>query len=129
MLMIVRERRREIGVLKAIGSSNIRIVGQFVTEALTLTLAGSVIGAGGVLLSTPSQAPHHQLRRRRRRSGPGGGFTRRCPGIGLGGQSFQNLSCCGLRYPLYGPGYILAVLGSAPPALPSPVRPADNEGE
>jgi putative ABC transport system permease protein len=44
MVMIVRERRREIGILKAIGASNVRIVLQFMTEALTLTLTGAVIG-------------------------------------------------------------------------------------
>ena len=44
MVMIVRERRREIGILKAIGASNTRIMLQFVSEALTLTLLGAVIG-------------------------------------------------------------------------------------
>ena len=54
MLMIVRERRREIGVLKAIGSSNSRISAQFVIEALTLTLMAAVVGViAGVILSNP----------------------------------------------------------------------------
>lgn len=44
MVMIVRERRREIGVLKAIGASNTRVIGQFMTEAITLTIAGALIG-------------------------------------------------------------------------------------
>lgn len=44
MIMIVRERRREIGVLKAIGLSNLRIMGQFVSEALTFTLLAAAIG-------------------------------------------------------------------------------------
>ncbi|MGD0284686.1 MAG: FtsX-like permease family protein [Candidatus Saccharimonadales bacterium] len=44
MIMIVRERRREVGVLKAIGASNIRIMVQFMTEAITFTLLGAVIG-------------------------------------------------------------------------------------
>jgi putative ABC transport system permease protein len=52
MIMIVRERRREIGVLKAIGASNAGVVGQFVTESLVLTLMGAVVGViGGVLFS------------------------------------------------------------------------------
>ena len=44
MLMIVRERRREIGVLKAIGASNLKVVGQFMSEAITLTVLAAVIG-------------------------------------------------------------------------------------
>ncbi|HUC90016.1 MAG TPA: FtsX-like permease family protein [Patescibacteria group bacterium] len=44
MIMIVRERRREIGVLKAIGGSNIRVMLQFTAEAITLTVLGAVIG-------------------------------------------------------------------------------------
>ncbi|OQB06458.1 MAG: putative ABC transporter permease YknZ [bacterium ADurb.Bin212] len=54
MVMIVRERRREIGVLKAIGSSNYGIVSQFISEALCLTLISSVAGIIlGALLSNP----------------------------------------------------------------------------
>ena len=44
MIMIVRERRREIGVLKAIGSSNLRIMIQFISEAVTFTILGAIIG-------------------------------------------------------------------------------------
>jgi len=45
MVMIVRERKREIGILKAIGASNGRIMAQFTTEAATFTLLGLVVGA------------------------------------------------------------------------------------
>jgi putative ABC transport system permease protein len=44
MIMIVRERKREIGVIKALGSSNLRVMFQFMVEALTLTILGAVIG-------------------------------------------------------------------------------------
>ena len=44
MMILVRERKREIGVVKAIGSSNRRIISEFTVEALTITLAGAVIG-------------------------------------------------------------------------------------
>lgn len=44
MIMIVRERRREIGVLKAIGASNLKVMFQFMVEATTLTVLGAVIG-------------------------------------------------------------------------------------
>lgn len=54
MMMIVRERRREIGVMKAIGSSNSGIVKQFIVEALTLTVLGLIVGLGvGVAAATP----------------------------------------------------------------------------
>jgi putative ABC transport system permease protein len=54
MLMIVRERRREIGILKAFGSSNVGVVRLFVTEAFTLTAMGAIAGVVlGVLLSNP----------------------------------------------------------------------------
>ncbi|MGH7196457.1 MAG: ABC transporter permease [Candidatus Saccharimonadales bacterium] len=46
MLMIVRERRREIGVLKAIGGSNHGIVAQFIVEAIVLVMMGAVVGMG-----------------------------------------------------------------------------------
>jgi len=54
MIMIVRERRREIGVIKAIGSSNPKVMLQFMTEAITLTIMGAVIGiALGVVAADP----------------------------------------------------------------------------
>jgi putative ABC transport system permease protein len=54
MVMIVRERKREIGILKAIGASNARIIAQFTTEAMTLTLFGSVVGfVVGIIAGAP----------------------------------------------------------------------------
>jgi putative ABC transport system permease protein len=54
MIMIVRERKREIGVLKAIGFSNGRIMLQFMSEALTLTVLAAVIGLGvGIIGGSP----------------------------------------------------------------------------
>lgn len=54
MIMIVRERRREIGVIKAIGGTNFKVITQFMTEAMTLTIVGSIVGLGlGVLASGP----------------------------------------------------------------------------
>lgn len=44
MVMIVRERRREIGVFKAIGASNTKVMLQFISESVTLTLLGMVAG-------------------------------------------------------------------------------------
>ena len=44
MVMIVRERRREIGVLKAIGGSNVTVVTQFMAEAVTFTIIAAAVG-------------------------------------------------------------------------------------
>ncbi len=54
MLMVVRERRREIGVLKAIGAGNLRVVGQFMVEAVTLTVLAAVVG---ILISVVAADP------------------------------------------------------------------------
>lgn len=54
MIMIVRERRKEIGVLKAIGASNASVIIQFIIESVTLTLMGAVIG---VLLGIAGGSP------------------------------------------------------------------------
>ena len=53
-VMIVRERKREIGTLKAIGASNGRIMGQFTTEAVTFALLGLLVGLViGVIAASP----------------------------------------------------------------------------
>ena len=44
MVMIVRERKREIGVAKAIGGSNLRIATEFMVESVTLAILGAIIG-------------------------------------------------------------------------------------
>jgi putative ABC transport system permease protein len=54
MVMIVRERRREIGVLRAIGASKFRVMVQFMAEAATFTGLGAVLGiALGVMAANP----------------------------------------------------------------------------
>ena len=66
MVMLVRERRREIGVLKAIGAPNRTVGLQFVLEALVLVALGSVVGAavasfasGGIASALISSNTHH----------------------------------------------------------------------
>jgi putative ABC transport system permease protein len=56
MFVIVRERRREIGVLKAIGGSNRTIVGQFIVEAIVLVGMGGIIGLGAAVVSSGAVA-------------------------------------------------------------------------
>lgn len=137
MLMIVRERRREIGVLKAIGSSNLSIVTQFVTESTVLTLLGSAFGAVlGVFLSNPilnvmvnnSQSATQQVSQ----TGPGGGpgFMRAAmiggPGLRNAVQNIQ--ANIGFDLLLYGllAAIIIAVIGSAIPAwMSARIRPAE----
>ena len=44
MVLVTRERTREIGLLKALGASNGDVARQFVAESLALALAGGLLG-------------------------------------------------------------------------------------
>jgi putative ABC transport system permease protein len=149
MLMIVRERRREIGVLKAIGSSNGKISWQFVTEALTLTSMAAVVGVvAGVILSNPvldalvSSSSGSTATTAFRgpgggggAGGPGGGGGPIAIGGGLGrgvtqfGDVLSNVhAAVGFSILLYGllAAVLIAVIGTAIPSwLIAKVRPAE----
>jgi len=135
--MIVRERRREIGVLKAIGASNILVVTQFAIESLALTLISAIVGTIlGSFLSNPVlnvlvSNSETSLQNSARGGGPSGGaFARFAGGIGQGaGAALRNLhSVVDWKIILYGlaAAIIIAILGSAIPAfIIAKIRPAE----
>jgi len=149
MIMIVRERRREIGVFKAIGASNLKIMFQFMSEAVTLTvlglLAGLIIGAVAanpvtkllVNNSTSNQTANNNVTVNdgaggaRGRAGGRGGFAFRRLG-NFGNNTLANArdvhASVGTNVLVYGVGtaFIIAIVGSAIPALLiSKIRPAE----
>ena len=134
MVMIVRERRREIGVLKAIGASNALVVSQFAIESLVLTLISSILGIVlGIFLSNPILK---MIATNNSSSGPTNpgeahvAMMRVGAGIVNGAQgAVRNLQATiDWQIILYGLGaaVIIAILGSALPAyFISKVRPAE----
>lgn len=141
MTMIVRERRREIGVIKAIGGTNSKVIAQFVTEALTLTVIGGIIGiAIGIAVSgsitqglvesqTNSQANGPRVStnssggRTIMRGGPGGEFFR---GAQQGLESVTSAVSPTVIASGIGLTLLIAIIGSAAPAwLIARIRPAE----
>ena len=147
MVMVVRERRREIGVIKAIGGTNRSIVTQFITEGVTLTIIGGIVGlALGVAVSGPltqslvsnqSESSSQQSRGGRTMSANSGGSVRG-PMMTQGGpgavtnQLGQNLSSVTSSITPQtfalsaGIVILIAIVGSAIPAWAiARVRPAE----
>ena len=133
MMMIVRERRREIGVMKAIGSSNIGIMQQFIVEALVLTVLGLAIGVGaGVAAATPltnslvtnsSSSPTQS-------SIPGSGMGRGFRSVNIASRQTVNNIKASVGLNILALGAIaalsIAIIGSAAPAfIISKIKPAE----
>lgn len=139
MVMLVRERRREIGVLKAIGAPNRTIGLQFVLEALVLAALGSTVGAaiasfasggiGSALISSTTTTTASTGRGFPGGAGGGGGF----PGQGgpFGGASQLLSSVTASASPGVIAGGIAAVFGVAiigalvPALLTARIRPIE----
>jgi putative ABC transport system permease protein len=86
MLMIVRERRREVGVLKALGAPNRSIIGQFIAESTTFTVLGAIVGfVIGAALSSPIASA---LVSSQGSTTPASGFVRGGGGFTGGGNGF-----------------------------------------
>ncbi|GLZ77852.1 hypothetical protein Afil01_26590 [Actinorhabdospora filicis] len=141
LALTVRERRKEVGVLKAIGATTRGIVGQFGVEAVTLVLAATILGLGvaaltsnviaDVLVSTNTPANEAGGKmpgmpagaKAVRIAGPGGGEPESAADL-IGEVT------AGLGWDTLGLGaataLVIAVLGAAAPAwLIARVRPAE----
>jgi putative ABC transport system permease protein len=131
MIMIVRERRREIGILKAIGGSNLRIMGQFMSEALTFTLLGAALGLIlGSIGGSPVTAALVNSSSNAGSKAPGGGMS--VQGSGFSDPTLGDIANVqahiGWDVILYGLGaaVLIALIGSAVASyFISKVRPAE----
>jgi putative ABC transport system permease protein len=141
MFLVVRERRREIGVIKAIGGSSGKVIAQFTIEGLTLTIIGAFIGLVlGVFVSGPmttslvNNAQSSTTTTASTTGGGRGGFAGGARAAFTGGatQLKTNLTqvTASLTPQIFlsaiGITLLIALLGSAIPAwLTSRVRPAE----
>lgn len=133
MTMIVRERKREIGVIKAIGGTDVKVIGQFITEALTLTIIGGIIGiafgiavSGSItegLVQNQANSTASSVRQGGIGGPGGGGFFR---GAQRGLQNVTSTVNPAVIATGVGLTLLIAIVGSAVPAwLIARIRPAE----
>ena len=139
LAMTVRERRREVGVLKAIGGTTRGVIAQFGIEAATLVLAGTVLGLGVAAVGGNLVAKILVATNGPAGSGTGTGSAATVVStsdgavVGGGGDSAADLVgtlAAGLDWRAVGLGLLcalgIALLGSVLPAwLIARVRPAE----
>lgn len=136
MVMLVRERRREIGIFKALGASNLKVMLQFMSEAVTLTVLGAVVGIIlGVVAGNPITKLLVSNSSNSTSSGVaipgGGGFAGRRGGGGFGfvRNNFSSIhAAVGWSIIIYGllAALVIAIVGSAAVSyLITKVRPAE----
>ena len=138
MIMIVRERRREIGVLKAIGSSNAKVMAQFTAESLVLTFISSVVGIIlGFIFSNPVLkvlVTNSESSGTTGTGNPGGGPGGRAAGMmmrigGNAGNALRDIhAIVDYKIILYGlaAAVVIAIIGSAIPSFfIAKIRPAE----
>jgi putative ABC transport system permease protein len=136
MIMVARERKKEIGVLKAIGSTNLGIVIQFVSESFVLTLMGSVLGIIlGFIFSNPvlkmlvSNSQSVSQNTSGLQGFPGGGMRGVARAIPGAQNVMDNISTViSFDLIIYGVliAILIAIIGSAIPAyMTAKIRPAE----
>jgi putative ABC transport system permease protein len=138
MVMVVRERKREIGVTKAIGGSNLGIISQFMVEALTLTVLGAFVGLGiGVIGGQPvtKMLVNNSSNTSTATPGPGGVVTRGGGGFGRafrqngavkGITNIKTQIGWGILLDGFGAAVLIAAIGSALAAgMISKIRPSE----
>lgn len=142
LALTVRERRKEVGVLKAIGATTRGIVGQFGVEAVTLVLAATILGLGVAALTSSviadvlvtTNTPAAEQAGGKLAGVPAGAKAVRI--AGPGGEEPETAAdlmgqvTAGLGWNTLGLGaltaLVIAVLGAAAPAwLIARVRPAE----
>jgi putative ABC transport system permease protein len=122
MLYTVRERTKEIGTLKAIGFSNMTVMGQFMLEGILLSMIAGVVGIaiGFVAAPTFSALLLPSINLFGNSGGAGSTFTRN---IGLSSAATLNPELVLLVFSV---AILLGTLGSLYPAWrAAKIRPAE----